>query len=97
MEISNKVPPVQGTPLIKEAAKAKGPDVAGSVAKGDHVALSTKAQELQSAREAIQKMDDVDHEKVARIKAQIEAGTYQVDAEKVAGKMIEESLLKDLG
>ncbi|MGD8835618.1 MAG: flagellar biosynthesis anti-sigma factor FlgM [Desulfobacteraceae bacterium] len=97
MEISNKVPPLQSTPYAKEAAKAKEPDVAVPVAKGDKVDLSTKAKELQSAREAIQQMDDVDHEKVARIKAQIEAGTYQVDAEKVAGKMVDESLLKDLG
>lgn len=64
-------------------------------AKGDRVELSAKAKELQAAREAIQKMDDVDHEKVARIKARIEAGTYKVDADKIAGKMIEDSLLGD--
>jgi negative regulator of flagellin synthesis FlgM len=64
-------------------------------AKGDRVELSAKARELQAAREAIQEMDDVDHEKVAKIKARIEAGTYKVDADKIAGKMIEESLLSD--
>ena len=96
MEISNKIPPVQSTAYANGSAKSKDPSTPGAVAKGDQVNLSAKAQELQSAREAIRNMDDVDHEKVARIKAQIEAGTYKVDAEKVAGKMIEESLLNDL-
>ena len=41
-------------------------------------------------------MDTVDHEKVARIKAQIAAGTYKVDAAKIASMMIAESLLDDI-
>ena len=95
MEISNKVPPVQNTAYVKRTTKADAPSSPSNVAKGDKVNLSAGAQELQSAREAIRNMDDVDHEKVARIKAQIEAGTYKVDAENVAQKMLEESLLKD--
>ena len=96
MEISNKVPPVQNTAYVKQAAKTTESKPANPVSKGDQVELSTKAQELNAARDAIQKMDDVDHEKVARIKAQIKAGTYKVDADKIAGKMIEESLLKEI-
>lgn len=92
MEVSNKVPPVQSTPYVKETAKTSASSAAGATAKGDKVELSPKAQELRAAREAIHKMDDVDHAKVAEIKAQIEAGTYKVDANKIAGKMLEESL-----
>jgi len=96
MEISNKVPPIQNTAYVKQAAKTTESKPAGTVAKGDQVELSAKARELQAAQDAIQKMDDVDHEKVARIKAQIKAGTYKVDADKIAGTMIEESLLKEM-
>ena len=96
MEISNKVPPVQSTPYVKETAKASAASGTAPTAKGDKVELSAKAQELQAARDAIQHMDDVDHDKVAEIKAQIEAGTYKVDANKIAGKMLEESLLKEM-
>jgi negative regulator of flagellin synthesis FlgM len=96
MEISNKVPPVQSTANAGGPAGVKDPSPAGAASKGDRVNLSAKAQELQSAREAIRNMDDIDHEKVAGIKAQIEAGTYKVDGQKVARKMLEESLLKDL-
>lgn len=92
MEISNKVPPVKSTPYVKEAAKTSAAGGTAPTAKGDKVELSAKAQELQAAREAIRKMDDVDHAKVAEIKSQIEAGTYKVDADKIAGKMLEESL-----
>jgi len=92
MEISNKVPPIQSTPHVKQPSAAEQKQAVAKAAKGDQVELSAKARELQAARETIRQMDDVDHEKVARVKAQIEAGTYKVDADKIAGKMIEESL-----
>ncbi len=96
MEISNKIPPIQNTAYVKPSAKAAQSKPAGHTAAADKVELSAKAKELQAAREAIAKMEDVDHEKVARIKAQLKAGTYKVDADKIAGKMIEEALLKEL-
>lgn len=94
MEISNKVPPLERTAYSRQGVN-KVEQKPAPVAKGDRVELSSRARELQAAHEAIQKMDAVDHEKVARIKARIEAGTYKVDADKVAGKMLEDSLLGD--
>ncbi len=95
MEISGKIPPLEKTPYVKQAARAVQSPATGPVGKADRVELSAKAKELQAAREAIAQMDDMDHDKVARIKAQIEAGTYKVDAKKTADKMIDESLLND--
>jgi flagellar biosynthesis anti-sigma factor FlgM len=97
MEISAKVPPLGKTPSINQAAKPVEKPAVSPAAKGDRVELSARARELQAAREAIDKMDAVDHAKVARIKAQIKAGTYKVDAGKTADKMIDESLIEDLG
>jgi negative regulator of flagellin synthesis FlgM len=97
MEISGKVPPLSKTPYVQSSAKPVKKTETAPVAKGDRVILSAEARELQAAREALAKMDAVDHQKVARIKAQIAAGTYKVDAAKIADKMIEESLLDDLG
>jgi negative regulator of flagellin synthesis FlgM len=97
MEISNKVPPLDKTPYVKQAAKPVEKPVVSHVAKADRVELSAQAKEIQAARKVVAGMDDVDLEKVARIKAQIEAGTYKVDAGKIADKMIDESLLDDLG
>ncbi len=94
MEISGKIPPLDRTAYnrtdVKKAEKTPAP-----AAKGDRVTISHQARELQAALEAVQKMDDVDHEKVARIKAQIKAGTYRVDAHKAASKMLEDALAAD--
>lgn len=96
MEISGKVPPLAKTPYVQKSGKPVQKTQTAPAAKGDRVELSPQAKELQAAREALAKMDSVDHAKVARIRAQIAAGTYQVDAAKIASKMIEESLLDDI-
>lgn len=95
MEISGKIPPVGPQSTALPAAN-KPEKVERAAAGTERVAISERAKELQAAFQAVKQMDDVDHDKVARIKAQIKAGTYKVDAEKIAGKMIEESLLSDL-
>jgi negative regulator of flagellin synthesis FlgM len=96
MEISGKVPPLARTSYTQPSAKPVEKTESAPTAKGDRVELSPQARELQAAREALAKMDAVDHEKVARIKARIAAGTYKVDAAKIASKMIAESLLDDI-
>jgi negative regulator of flagellin synthesis FlgM len=96
MEISGKVPPLAKTRYAQPSAKPVEKNDPVAAAKGDRVDLSPQAREVQAAREALAKMDAVDHEKVARIKAQIAAGTYKVDAAKIASKIIAESLLDDV-
>ena len=97
MEISGKVPPLDKTPYIKQANGVTKQPASSPTSKGDRVDISDRARELQAARKAVAEMDDVDHEKVARIKAQVQAGTYKVDAARTAAKMIDQSLLDDLG
>lgn len=96
MDISGKVPPLAKTSYAQSSPKPVNKTESAPVIKGDRVELSPQARELQAAREAVAKMDDMDHEKIARIKAQIEAGTYKVDAAKIASRMIEQSLLDDI-
>lgn len=64
-------------------------------AQGDRVKISDQAREMQAARQAVAQMPEVDEEKVARIKAQVQNGTYKVDGRKVADNMLAESLLGD--
>lgn len=92
MEISNKIPPV-ATKLVTPTSKQKNEKVAQPAATGERVVLSDRAKELQAAFQAVKQMGDVDQDKVDRIKAQLKGGTYKVDAEKAADKMIEESLM----
>ena len=43
----------------------------------------------QTAKEAVSRTSEVREDKVAQIKAAMEAGTYRVSAQEVAGKMLE--------
>lgn len=96
MEISGKIPPPNKVPKVGPAARPTGKAAPASPARTDRVELSPQAREIQAALKAVREMDDVDQEKVARIKAQIKAGTYKVDAGKIAARMIDESLMDDV-
>ena len=50
---------------------------------------------LNEARKLMKAVPDVREEKVAQIKKQLENGTYKIDGEKIAFKMIKESLTNE--
>jgi len=57
------------------------------------VNLSTTAKDVQTLKNAVSSLPDVREDKVQALREQIEKGAYKVDAEKVAEKMVGESLL----
>lgn len=59
----------------------------------DTLELSVQAREMQEIRAGLRETKDVRDEKVDRIKKEIEAGTYRMDARKIAEGIIEERLL----
>ncbi|NLV92560.1 MAG: flagellar biosynthesis anti-sigma factor FlgM [Firmicutes bacterium] len=70
----------------------------GQVSLGkDSVDLSTEGKRIQALKQHISQLPTVREEKVAQLKARIQAGTYQVSAEKVAEKMVEEFLAAKRG
>jgi flagellar biosynthesis anti-sigma factor FlgM len=81
------------------AAKAKdGTDsLASAIAPGStaNVEISSEAKTLSAANQAA-RAGGVDQEKIDRIKAAINGGTYKPDFGKVAEKMINENVLQDL-
>ena len=62
----------------------------------DKVALSPEAKQIQDAKKRLDSLPDVREDKVAEIKGRIEAGTYTIDGEKIAFKMVRESVLDAL-
>ncbi|WP_415902030.1 flagellar biosynthesis anti-sigma factor FlgM [Neptuniibacter sp. QD29_5] len=56
--------------------------------KGDTVKLSNAAQTLQNVEKQLANAPDVDSERVERLKQEIESGSYQINAERVAEKML---------
>ena len=62
----------------------------------DKVILSQEGKKIQEAKKLMDSIPDIREEKVAKIKAQIQNGTYHVEEKKLAAKMIKESLLNEL-
>jgi negative regulator of flagellin synthesis FlgM len=67
-----------------------------SAVKADTVVISDAAKRIQEAKTQLDNIPDVRAEKVAKLKEQVESGTYKVDAEKTADKLIKEHLINDL-
>ena len=64
--------------------------------KADTVVLSDTAKKVQEAQKQLETMPDVREDKVAELKEQIENGTYNIDEDEIAGKIIKDALLNDL-
>jgi negative regulator of flagellin synthesis FlgM len=99
MDIPPKLPPLDPNSAVQAVRPSKmgvqmQPRIAA--AQNDRVELSADARTILAAHREIQQISDVDELRVARIKAEIEAGTYRVDSQKTAAGMIAESLLNDL-
>ena len=63
--------------------------------KTDTVVISDAAKRIQEARRQLDHIPDVREEKVSQLRSQIQNGTYEIDADKIAGKMIKEGLFND--
>lgn len=61
------------------------------------IEISDNARLMRTATEVAKTTPDIRHEKVAALKKAIQEGTYRVDSEKVAEKMLEEHLNQDFG
>ena len=66
-----------------------------AAAKTDTVVISDAAKRIQEARSQLDAVPEVDEEKVAQLKKEIENGTYEINSDKIAGKMISEGLINE--
>ncbi len=80
----------KGTP--NDAAK----NITTGTVKNDEVVLSPVATKINESRKTLDSIPDTRESKIAELKNQIENGTYEINKELVASKMMEESLLNDL-
>ena len=78
----------QAAPAAVETAATSATAPTTAAAGADQVILSQQATAVQAAYQALAQTPEVRSELVAQLKAQVQAGTYQVDPEKVAEKLI---------
>jgi negative regulator of flagellin synthesis FlgM len=82
----------QKTEKVEDRPSEKA-GAANNLVPEEKVNLSTTAKDVQALSKAIESLPDVRDDKVQALKDQIEKGTYRVDAEKTAEKMVGESFL----
>ena len=76
----------------KEKTDCSSKQASGEIPEEDKVILSSKAKQNLEAKKILDSLPDIREEKVAYLKNEIENGTYQIKGEKIAVKMLEESL-----
>jgi len=94
-ETRNSVTELVSQHQINDKKVGTGPEkeaTGGAVAE-EKVSLSPMARDFQKAQKAIEKLPDVREEKVQELKDQIQAERYDVNGEKIAEKMLNESFL----
>ncbi len=99
---------INGTnPLIvlnKNVQRPDSPQTPEKSAKGggeghpdsDRLELSVRGQEISHLNDLIQSVPDVREERAAQVRRDIESGTYNVKAEKIAEKIIGGNLLDEV-
>ncbi len=55
----------------------------------DQLKISEEAMDFQYALQKLKDVEEVRTEKVATIKAQVQAGTYEISGDKIAEKMLD--------
>lgn len=75
---------------VQQAAKADATQLT------DTVELSSDVNAMEAARQAVKAQPDVRAEKVEALRQQIADGTYKVDADGIAAKMLTEMRLAKL-
>lgn len=63
-----------------------------SLGESTKVELSPKAQEAKRIKDLAMAAPDVDQAKVAKFRDMIDKGTYKIDAEAIADRMVDEHL-----
>ena len=75
--------------VVSEKPQGESLTSTGSPAlTGDHVTLTDSARALQKIEEAVAKAPVVNSQKVAAVKHSVSSGSYQIDAARVADKLL---------
>ncbi len=78
-----------GNGVVTDKSQNSEPSAASAAQTGDTVTLTNSARSLQKIEEAVAKVPVVNAAKVAAVKQAISSGTYQVDAGRVADKLLQ--------
>ena len=95
MKISDDPTPVKLVKLPDNRPAEPCPEDPSPANRKDRVSLSPQAKERLNAQRALAAIPDVRPEKVEGIKARIADGSYRIDSEQIAAKMIRKAISDD--
>ena len=78
----------QSRSVGKAKDAGQDPAVGGPGAAGDAVSITGTAANLQRIETSLKALPEIDGKRVEEIRQQVEAGTYKVNAENLADKLI---------
>ena len=85
LDAYNQIQQIYGSSSIKKTEEKK----VSTTSFKDQLLLSAAGKDAQIAKQALANTPDVREEVVAPIKEQIDNGTYEVDTDDFAGKLLE--------
>jgi negative regulator of flagellin synthesis FlgM len=78
--------------VSKNSRSAAAEALGASVGNSAKVDVSSRAQEMNRAKELATPSASVDEAKVARLQALIDSGQYKIDAAAIADKLVDEQM-----
>lgn len=78
----------------KASAKTSGTSGAKGTQGSEHIALSSKAKDIQKSHEAVKSSSDIRVDKVDKIKAAIAEGSFHVDSHELAEKILKDVIVE---
>ena len=93
--VAGNTPTATAADVTKSArgAKSAGAEALGAtVGSSAKVDVSSRAQEMKRAKEMSTPSGDIDEAKVARLQAMIDSGSYKVDSDAIAERLVSEQL-----
>ncbi len=89
--VNNKVQRLEGSQQSERAQKS-----GGEQSDSDRLELSVRSREISHLDELIRSTPDVRESRVEQVRRELESGTYNVKAEKIAEKIIGGNLLDEV-
>jgi negative regulator of flagellin synthesis FlgM len=89
--LNNNVQRIEPSPLSERVRKS-----GGETSDSDRIELSVRSREISHFYELIQSTPDTRESRVEEVRAQLDNGTYNVSAEKIAEKIIGGNLVDEI-
>ncbi len=96
MRITDKLEVVGPNLQKPDKPKEKGRERSEEVLSKDQVTVSERAKEIGRLQVEVSKLPEIRTDRVEEIKNAINAGTYDVKGEAVAGKLLKEAIIDSL-